>query len=81
MCAVNGDVIFSGLPKAAVINHERLWMATYFQSIAGLRSDDIIYIYLPLYHSAGFLMGLCGAIEKGNSWHHKTTKQNFQAPL
>ncbi|XP_040893349.1 very long-chain acyl-CoA synthetase-like [Toxotes jaculatrix] len=55
----------TGLPKAAVINHERLWMASFLQSIAGVRSDDIIYIYLPLYHSAGFLMGLCGAIEKG----------------
>ncbi|XP_074523054.1 long-chain fatty acid transport protein 2-like [Halichoeres trimaculatus] len=55
----------TGLPKAAVINHERLWMASYLQSIAGVRSNDIIYIYLPLYHSAGFLMGLCGAIEKG----------------
>uniref|UniRef100_UPI0037E98FB6 long-chain fatty acid transport protein 2-like n=1 Tax=Semicossyphus pulcher TaxID=241346 RepID=UPI0037E98FB6 len=55
----------TGLPKAAVVNHERLWMAAFLQSIAGVRSDDIIYIYLPLYHSAGFLMGLCGAIEKG----------------
>ncbi|CAJ1049428.1 very long-chain acyl-CoA synthetase-like [Xyrichtys novacula] len=55
----------TGLPKAAVINHERLWLATYLQSIAGVHSNDIIYIYLPLYHSAGFLMGLCGAIEKG----------------
>ncbi|KAG7218273.1 hypothetical protein INR49_010331 [Caranx melampygus] len=55
----------TGLPKAAVINHERLWMATFLQWVAGVRSDDIIYIYLPLYHSAGFLMGLCGAIEKG----------------
>ncbi|XP_045887740.1 very long-chain acyl-CoA synthetase-like [Micropterus dolomieu] len=55
----------TGLPKAAVINHERLWMSSFLQSIAGVCSDDIIYIYLPLYHSAGFLMGLCGAIEKG----------------
>nr|XP_046248216.1 very long-chain acyl-CoA synthetase-like [Scatophagus argus] len=55
----------TGLPKAAVINHERLWMASFLQSVAGTRSDDIIYVYLPLYHSAGFLMGLCGAIEKG----------------
>lgn len=57
----------TGLPKAAVINHERLWMASFLQSIAGIRSDDIVYIYLPLYHSAGFLMGLCGAIEKGST--------------
>lgn len=62
----------SGLPKAAIINHHRLWMATFLQSIAGVRSDDIIYIYLPLYHSAGFLMGLCGAIEKGDSLRNKT---------
>ncbi|XP_070764335.1 long-chain fatty acid transport protein 2-like [Enoplosus armatus] len=55
----------TGLPKAAVVNHERLWMSSFLQSVAGVRSDDILYIYLPLYHSAGFLMGLCGAIEKG----------------
>ncbi|XP_044050614.1 very long-chain acyl-CoA synthetase-like [Siniperca chuatsi] len=55
----------TGLPKAAVINHERLWMSSFLQAVAGIHSDDIIYVYLPLYHSAGFLMGLCGAIEKG----------------
>ncbi|XP_030269170.1 very long-chain acyl-CoA synthetase-like [Sparus aurata] len=55
----------TGLPKAAVINHERLWMATFLQSLAGVRSDDVIYIFLPLYHSSGFLMGLCGAINQG----------------
>nr|XP_057944589.1 long-chain fatty acid transport protein 2-like [Doryrhamphus excisus] len=55
----------TGLPKAAIINHERLWFATFLQSFAGVRPDDIIYVYLPLYHSAGFLMGLCGAIENG----------------
>ncbi|XP_056134132.1 long-chain fatty acid transport protein 2-like [Lampris incognitus] len=55
----------TGLPKAAIVNHERVWMATFLQSISGVRSDDIIYIYLPLYHTAGFLMGLGGAIDKG----------------
>uniref|UniRef100_A0A7N8XV59 long-chain-fatty-acid--CoA ligase n=1 Tax=Mastacembelus armatus TaxID=205130 RepID=A0A7N8XV59_9TELE len=55
----------TGLPKAAVINHERLWMSSFLLSFAGVHASDIIYIYLPLYHSAGFLMGLCGAIEKG----------------
>lgn len=34
--------------------------------MAGVRSDDVMYINLPLYHSAAFLMGLCGTIEKGN---------------
>ncbi|XP_053275779.1 long-chain fatty acid transport protein 2 [Pleuronectes platessa] len=55
----------TGLPKAAVINHDRLWMTAFIHTISGVRPDDIIYIYLPLYHSAGFLMGLCGAIDKG----------------
>ncbi|XP_062860722.1 solute carrier family 27 member 2a [Trichomycterus rosablanca] len=55
----------TGLPKAAVINHERIWMASFLQRMCGVCSDDIIYIYLPLYHSAGLLMGLTGAIERG----------------
>lgn len=40
-------------------------MASFLQIIAGIRSDDVVFIYLPLYHSAGFIMGLCGAIERG----------------
>ncbi|KAM3837932.1 long-chain fatty acid transport protein 2-like [Diretmus argenteus] len=55
----------TGLPKAAVINHERMCMAAFLQLIGGVRSDDVIYTYLPLYHSAGFLIGLCGAIDQG----------------
>ncbi|TTP59342.1 Very long-chain acyl-CoA synthetase [Bagarius yarrelli] len=53
------------LPKAAVINHERVWLASFLQRMSGVRTDDVIYVYLPLYHSAGFLMGLTGAIERG----------------
>lgn len=53
-------------------------MASFVQSIARVRSDDVIYIYLPLYHSAGFLMGLCGAIEKGDSWYETAVKHDFQ---
>ncbi|KAG7333581.1 hypothetical protein KOW79_003716 [Hemibagrus wyckioides] len=55
----------TGLPKAALINHERVWLASYLQKMSGVCSDDVIYVYLPLYHSAGFLMGLTGAIERG----------------
>lgn len=42
-------------------------MAASLQFIAGVRSDDIFYLYLPLYHMSGFLMGLCGAIDNGNT--------------
>ncbi|KAL6479599.1 hypothetical protein MHYP_G00130320 [Metynnis hypsauchen] len=55
----------TGFPKAAVINHERVWMASHLQFMSGVSSNDIIYICLPLYHSSGFLMGLTGAIERG----------------
>ncbi|XP_030620851.1 very long-chain acyl-CoA synthetase isoform X1 [Chanos chanos] len=55
----------TGLPKAAVINHERVWYASFLQSMAGVSSEDVLYLYLPLYHSAGFQMGLTGAIERG----------------
>lgn len=55
----------TGLPKAAVINQERIWLASFLQSLSGVSSKDVIYIYLPLYHSSGFLMGLTGAIERG----------------
>ncbi|XP_037546274.1 very long-chain acyl-CoA synthetase [Nematolebias whitei] len=55
----------TGLPKAAVVNHERIWMASFLGCMAGVRTDDVLYVYLPLYHTAGFLMGLGGAIERG----------------
>ncbi|XP_038123778.1 very long-chain acyl-CoA synthetase-like [Cyprinodon tularosa] len=55
----------TGLPKAAVVNHERVWVASSLLSFAGVHSSDVLYLYLPLYHSSGFLMGLCGAIDKG----------------
>uniref|UniRef100_A0A8C2GYU5 Long-chain-fatty-acid--CoA ligase n=1 Tax=Cyprinus carpio TaxID=7962 RepID=A0A8C2GYU5_CYPCA len=57
----------TGLPKAAVISHHRLWLMSFLQRMTGVSSRDILYIYLPLYHSAGFLAGLTGAIERGNT--------------
>ncbi|KAM6960645.1 long-chain fatty acid transport protein 2-like [Aplochiton taeniatus] len=54
----------TGLPKAAMVNHQRLWAMSFLQSIAGVNSNDVMYINLPLYHTAGF-MGCTGAIERG----------------
>lgn len=56
-----------GLPKAAVVTHERVWAASFIQGVCGITSDDIFYINLPLYHSAGFLIGMVGAIERGSN--------------
>uniref|UniRef100_A0A3Q2VAU7 long-chain-fatty-acid--CoA ligase n=1 Tax=Haplochromis burtoni TaxID=8153 RepID=A0A3Q2VAU7_HAPBU len=59
--------VFTGLPKAAVLKHERVWRGSFLLTFAGVRSDDVIYINLPLYHSAAFLMGLCETIERGTT--------------
>ncbi|XP_068170096.1 long-chain fatty acid transport protein 2-like [Antennarius striatus] len=55
----------TGLSKAAIVTHERVWAASFLQALCGVTSEDIFYINLPLYHSAGFLIGMAGAIERG----------------
>ncbi|XP_042341828.1 long-chain fatty acid transport protein 1-like [Plectropomus leopardus] len=49
----------TGMPKAAVVVHSRYYriVAFGFHSF-GLRHDDIVYNCLPLYHSAGTIMGV-----------------------
>lgn len=54
----------TGFPKAATVSHAKLWQVACFLSIAGINSDDVIYICLPLYHTTGFL-GFASAIERG----------------
>lgn len=54
------------MPKAAVVTHERLWAASFVQAACGVTSEDVFYINLPLYHSAGFLIGMIGGMERGN---------------
>ncbi|XP_074090802.1 long-chain fatty acid transport protein 2 [Macrotis lagotis] len=55
----------TGLPKAAVINHRRLWYGTGIIQTANVTSEDVIYTSLPLYHSAALMIGLHGCIVKG----------------
>ncbi|XP_034050865.1 very long-chain acyl-CoA synthetase-like [Thalassophryne amazonica] len=55
----------TGLPKACLINHLRLWKLAFVLTYTGVHSDDIIYIHMPLYHVASFVVGVCGAIDKG----------------
>ncbi|XP_054858568.1 long-chain fatty acid transport protein 2 isoform X2 [Eublepharis macularius] len=54
-----------GLPKAAVITHERTVLACGLIIASGVTSEDIIYTALPLYHSAAFLVGINGCIMQG----------------
>lgn len=55
----------TGLPKAATINHRRIWYGTGLTTISGFKKDDVIYTTLPLYHSAALMIGLHGCIVAG----------------
>lgn len=49
----------TGLPKAAIVVHSRYFRIAEFGFYSfGMRHDDIIYNCLPLYHSAGNIMGV-----------------------
>ncbi|XP_053221096.1 long-chain fatty acid transport protein 2 isoform X2 [Podarcis raffonei] len=54
-----------GLPKAALITHERTLLACGLIIASGVTSADVIYTALPLYHSAALLIGVHGCILQG----------------
>uniref|UniRef100_A0A147ATQ1 long-chain-fatty-acid--CoA ligase n=1 Tax=Fundulus heteroclitus TaxID=8078 RepID=A0A147ATQ1_FUNHE len=55
----------TGLPKAAVITHLQSLKAAGGFWAFGATEADVIYIPLPLYHSAASLIGIGGTIELG----------------
>ncbi|XP_065226308.1 long-chain fatty acid transport protein 4-like isoform X1 [Planococcus citri] len=56
----------TGLPKAAIMVHDKLVMIVAgFKYLLKLRSNDIIYDPLPLYHTAGGLLGTLPALVYG----------------
>lgn len=57
----------AGLPKAALVDQNRLLSALAIISAYGVKSKDVMYINLPLYHTAGFLVGFLGCIETGGN--------------
>lgn len=57
----------TGLPKAAVVNQDRMLMALAVLSSNGVTAEDVIYLNLPLYHTAGFIIGFVGSIETGST--------------
>ncbi|XP_053741586.1 long-chain fatty acid transport protein 2-like [Synchiropus splendidus] len=54
----------TGLPKAALVTHSRLWAMALLPCASGMTSQDVIYTCLPLYHSSAFL-GMAATIERG----------------
>ncbi|XP_055903657.1 long-chain fatty acid transport protein 4 [Eupeodes corollae] len=58
----------TGMPKAAVITHLRyMFMAVAVHKMVGIREDDIIYNPLPLYHTAGGILGAGNVFLHGNT--------------
>ncbi|XP_066275003.1 long-chain fatty acid transport protein 2-like [Branchiostoma lanceolatum] len=56
----------TGLPKATIILHGKFLAISYtLVHYAGVQSDDIFYITLPMYHTSGLALGLGTAITKG----------------
>uniref|UniRef100_A0A8C8RXR5 long-chain-fatty-acid--CoA ligase n=1 Tax=Pelusios castaneus TaxID=367368 RepID=A0A8C8RXR5_9SAUR len=55
----------TGLPKAAVISHLQILKGAAGLWAFGATADDIVYITLPLYHSAASLLGIGGCIKLG----------------
>ncbi|KAM9793557.1 long-chain fatty acid transport protein 6 isoform X2 [Syngnathus typhle] len=55
----------TGLPKAAVITHLQSLKAAGGFWAFGVTENDVIYIPLPLYHSAASLLGIGGTIALG----------------
>ncbi|XP_023669629.2 long-chain fatty acid transport protein 2-like isoform X1 [Paramormyrops kingsleyae] len=57
----------TGLPKAAVVNQHRLLIAMAVLTTNGVTPKDVVYINLPLYHAAGFIIGFLGSTEIGTT--------------
>ncbi|KAM4676635.1 long-chain fatty acid transport protein 2-like [Discoglossus pictus] len=55
----------TGLPKAAIVSQSRLLISSSLSTLSGITSKDIVYITLPLYHSAALMIGVRGCIDKG----------------
>lgn len=72
----------TGLPKAAVITHVRyMFMSMGVYYMHAINEDDIIYNPLPLYHTAGGMVGVGIVLLKGVSMalRKKFSATNFWA--
>ncbi|KAI9136423.1 hypothetical protein BKA69DRAFT_1104278 [Paraphysoderma sedebokerense] len=58
----------TGLPKAAVIPHVKLWgIGQLFSDLGHITKEDRVYIALPLYHTNAVGIGVGMALSKGGS--------------
>ncbi|KAL4219699.1 hypothetical protein ACF0H5_022269 [Mactra antiquata] len=58
----------TGLPKAAIISHSRFYyMSCAVNSFLQITSEDVLYDALPLYHTAGGIIGVGQAFLRGTT--------------
>lgn len=56
----------TGLPKAAVVTHTRFFYMSYgITNVYSVRSSDVVYDTLPLYHTAGGVLGVGQVVHRG----------------
>nr|XP_021515534.1 bile acyl-CoA synthetase isoform X3 [Meriones unguiculatus] len=58
-------VVDTGLPKPAILSHERVVQMSRVLSFCGISADDVVYNVLPLYHTMGLVLGVLGCLELG----------------
>ncbi|XP_005414455.1 PREDICTED: bile acyl-CoA synthetase [Chinchilla lanigera] len=55
----------TGLPKPAILSYERVLQVSQMLSLCGATADDVVYSFLPLYHTMGLVLGVLGCLELG----------------
>ncbi|XP_028929796.1 bile acyl-CoA synthetase [Ornithorhynchus anatinus] len=55
----------TGLPKAAVLTHNKVLQIANLQYMCGVSKTDVMYTALPLYHASALFIGIMGCIEMG----------------
>jgi len=58
----------TGLPKAAIMKNRSIITAMgWWEMVIGMKTDDIIYITTPLFHSHGIKVAFAAALNKGST--------------
>lgn len=76
-----------GLPKPAILTHERVLQVSRILPMNGVTADDVVYTVLPLYHVMGLVLGVLSCLELGkpfpedpsNPWGCQTGCQGYKA--
>uniref|UniRef100_A0A8C2TU01 long-chain-fatty-acid--CoA ligase n=1 Tax=Coturnix japonica TaxID=93934 RepID=A0A8C2TU01_COTJA len=55
----------TGLPKAARVSHLKALLCCGFYQLLGAHRRDVLYVALPLHHTAGALLGIAGCVGIG----------------